>query len=42
MMANVSEMIQKSSDAMLPRKVSRVNHIGTCTENRHRWARRVS
>ena len=27
----------KSSDAMLPRKVSRVNYIGTCTENRHRW-----
>ena len=26
----------KSSDAMLPRKVSRVNYIGTRTENRHR------
>ena len=32
----------KSSDSMLPRKASRVNHIGTRTENRHRWARRVS
>ena len=32
----------KSSDAMLPRKVSRANYIGACTENRHRWARRVS
>ena len=32
----------KSSDAMLPRKASRVNYIGACTENRHRWARRVS
>ena len=32
----------KSFDAMLPRKVSRVNYIGTRTENRHRWARRVS
>ena len=32
----------KSSNAMLPRKVSRVNYIGACTENRHRWARRVS
>ena len=32
----------KSSDAMLPRKVSRVNYIGACTENQHRWARRVS
>ena len=32
----------KSSDTKLPRKVSRVNHIGTRTENRHRWARRVS
>ena len=32
----------KSSDAMLPRKVSRVNYIGACTKNRHRWARRVS
>ena len=32
----------KSSDAMLPRKVSRANYIGACTENQHRWARRVS
>ena len=32
----------KSSDAMLPRKVCRVNYIGACTENQHRWARRVS
>ena len=32
----------KSSDAMLPRKVSRVNYIGARTQNRHRWARRVS
>ena len=31
-----------SSDAKLPRKVSRVNCIGACTENQHRWARRVS
>ena len=29
-------------DAMLPRKASRVNRIGACTVNRHRWARRVS
>ena len=35
-------LLTKSSDSMLPRKVSRVNYIGTCTENRHRWARRVS
>ena len=32
----------KFSDAKLPRKASRVNHIGTRTENRHRWSRRVS
>ena len=32
----------KSSDSMLPRKASRVNLIDTRTENRHRWARRVS
>ena len=32
----------KTSNAKLPRKVSRVNHIGTRTENRHRWSRRVS
>ena len=32
----------KSCDAMLPRKASRVNCIGARTENRHRWARRVS
>ena len=32
----------KSSDTMLPRKASRVNHIGTRTQNRHRWSRRVS
>ena len=32
----------KSSDAKLPRQASRVNYIGACTENRHRWARRVS
>ena len=42
MNAKISAMISKSSDAMLPRKVSRVNYIGACTENRHRWARRVS
>ena len=38
----VKELAPKSYDAKLPRKVSRVNHIGTRTENRHRWARRVS
>ena len=32
----------KSSDTMLPRKASRVNHIGARTQNRHRWSRRVS
>ncbi len=32
----------KYSDAKLPRKVSMANGIGACTENRHRWARRVS
>ena len=32
----------KLSDAKLPRKASRVNRIGARTENRHRWARRVS
>ena len=32
----------KFSNAKLPRKVSRVNYIGACTENQHRWARRVS
>ena len=32
----------KSSDSMLPRKASRVNRIGACTDNRHRWSRRVS
>ena len=32
----------KSSDAMLPRKASRANRIGTRTQNRHRWSRRVS
>ena len=36
------ELAPKSYDAKLPRKVSRVNYIGTRTENRHRWARRVS
>ena len=35
-------LLTKSSDSMLPRKVSRVNYIGACTENRHRWSRRVS
>ena len=35
-------LLTKSSDSMLPRKVSRVNYIGTCTKNRHRWSRRVS
>ena len=34
--------LTKSSNAKLPRKVSMVNYIGACTENRHRWARRVS
>ena len=38
----VKLLVAKSSDSMLPRKASRVNHIGTRTENRHRWARRVS
>ncbi len=37
-----ASLLAKSSDAKLPRKVSRVNHIGARTENRHRWARRVS
>ena len=32
----------KSSDSLLPIKASRVNLIDTRTENRHRWARRVS
>ncbi len=32
----------KFFDAMLPRKTSRVNCIGTRTQNRHRWSRRVS
>ena len=32
----------KFSDAKLPRKASRANHIGTRTQNRHRWSRRVS
>ena len=27
-------------DAKLPRKASRANYIGACTENRHRWSRR--
>ena len=35
-------LLTKSSDSMLPRKVSRVNYIGACTKNRHRWSRRVS
>ena len=35
-------LLLKFSDAKLPRKVSMVNYIGACTENRHRWARRVS
>ena len=35
-------LLTKFSDAMLPRKVSMVNYIGACTENRHRWSRRVS
>ena len=35
-------LVTKSSDATLPRKASRANCIGTRTENRHRWARRVS
>ena len=35
-------LLTKPSDSMLPRKVSRVNYIGACTENRHRWSRRVS
>ena len=38
----VKELAPKSYDAKLPRKVSRANDIGTRTENRHRWARRVS
>ena len=29
-------------DAKLPRKASRANYIGACTENRHRWSRRES
>ena len=36
-MVNVVEILQKSLDAKLPRKVSRVNYIGACTKNRHRW-----
>ena len=36
------EICWKFFDAKLPRKVSRVNYIGARTENRHRWARRVS
>ena len=32
----------KLSDAKLPRKASRANHIGTRTQNRHRWSRRES
>ena len=32
----------KSSDSMLPRKASRANYIGACTDNRHRWSRRES
>ena len=32
----------KLSDSKLPRKVSMVNYIDACTENQHRWARRVS
>ncbi len=35
-------MLHKSCDTKLPRKASRANCIGTRTENRHRWARRVS
>ena len=35
-------LLLKFSNAKLPRKVSMVNYIGACTENRHRWARRVS
>ena len=35
-------LFPKSCDAKLPRKASRANYIGTCTENRHRWSRRVS
>ena len=32
----------KSCDSKLPRKASRVNYIGACTGNRHRWSRRES
>ena len=34
--------VTKFFDAKLPRKASRANHIGTRTQNRHRWSRRVS
>ena len=40
--AKVIAILLKSLDAKLPRKASRVNHIGARTQNRHRWARRVS
>ena len=32
----------KSSESKLPRKASRANYIGACTDNRHRWSRRGS
>ena len=35
-------LVTKSSDATLPRKASRANYIGTRTQNRRRWSRRVS
>ena len=39
--AKVVAILLKFLDAKLPRKASRVNYIGACTENRHRWSRRV-
>ena len=40
--AKIVAILLKSVDAKLPRKAARVNYIGARTQNRHRWARRVS
>ena len=40
--AKVVAILLKFIDAKLPRKAARVNYIGARTQNRHRWARRVS
>ena len=40
--AKVVAILPKFIDAKLPRKAARVNYIGARTQNRHRWARRVS